>query len=155
MESFSNIVNSIRNLFLTGNEDNDDICIICKDNLPNITFYPCKHDNCCERCYLQLTTKNCPYCRTKIEKTSNETDVPFPSNLPFDNLRLSEWLNSLPSTEHNIMTDIMTEEELDNMTVEEHDNYYDYIARELEEHDNMREELNNYYDYQAWQASFF
>ena len=77
MEEILSIVNSIRNLFITGDEDNDDLCVVCYDNLRNITFYPCKHDNCCESCYLQLTPKKCPYCRADITSTNPIVELPL------------------------------------------------------------------------------
>ena len=62
------IVYSIRNLFIT---DDDDLCVVCYSNLPDITFYPCGHDNCCSVCYERLNGK-CPYCRSEIISTDRE-----------------------------------------------------------------------------------
>ena len=71
IKEMENIVKSIRHLFIT-EEDEDNLCVVCYSNLPDITFYPCNHDNCCEACYLQLRTpKTCPYCRTRIVSTED------------------------------------------------------------------------------------
>lgn len=58
---------SIRNLFIT-EDDKDDLCIICYNNLPNITLVDCGHENICENCFTQIN-KKCPYCRSKITHT--------------------------------------------------------------------------------------
>ena len=83
------IVYSIRQLFVT--EDEEDLCVVCYVNLPNITFYPCNHNNCCEGCYLQLE-KKCPYCRSPINSTDREVDhvVPF-QEVNFLDLDDEEW----------------------------------------------------------------
>ena len=133
MEEILSIVNSIRNLFITGDEDNDDLCVVCYDNLRNITFYTCKHDNCCERCYLQLTPKKCPYCRADIKST----DCDFKSEDEINQASVHEQgiLNL------NRLFQSVTEEE---------------INRALEEINNTaEEELDAYYDYLAWTASYF
>ena len=62
------VIISIRNLFIT-DDDDDDLCTICYKNLPNITLLPCKHENICEGCLIQLNRFMCPYCRARIRFT--------------------------------------------------------------------------------------
>jgi hypothetical protein len=73
-----NAIYDIRNLFNenreTPTELDDENCVVCYSNLSNVTFYPCNHDNCCEECYLELNTKNCPYCRTEIITINRENE---------------------------------------------------------------------------------
>ena len=133
MEDISSIVNSIRNLFIT--EDDDDLCVVCYSNLSNITFYPCKHDNCCESCYLQLTPKKCPYCRANITSTDPIVELAL-NEFPVINpeVRIRNLLNEgMRKIQHLI---------------------------ELNNNPNIRlteeeqEELYAHYDYLAWSASF-
>ena len=70
IEQVNSIVNSIRNLFII--DDEVDLCAICYTNFPNITFYPCGHDNCCESCYMRLVNRRCPYGRTPIDSTDSD-----------------------------------------------------------------------------------
>ena len=106
MEEILSIVNSIRNLFITGDEDNDDLCVVCYVNLRNITFYPCKHDNCCERCYLQLTPKKCPYCRADIAATNPIIELPEVELTTIQdesfNSRVQAILDDIPGAEYEL-----------------------------------------------------
>ena len=69
LKNEDDVIISIRNLFIT-DDDADDLCTICYNNLPNITLLPCKHDNICEGCFIQLNHfRDCPYCRTEIKFT--------------------------------------------------------------------------------------
>jgi len=46
-------------------------CIICMENMPNVTLAPCGHHCTCEACYNILRTKPgnwCPICRREICK---------------------------------------------------------------------------------------
>ena len=45
-----------------------DQCVICLNNKPNILYERCLHFCICDKCDSNKTLKNCPYCRTKIEK---------------------------------------------------------------------------------------
>eukprot|EP01132_Coremiostelium_polycephalum_P005846 gene5846-7275_t len=42
-------------------------CIICTSNPPNIVFIPCRHSSICSACSPKL--KKCPICRSDIENT--------------------------------------------------------------------------------------
>ena len=46
-----------------------DQCVICLTSKPNIIYDPCLHFCICDQCD-ENNLKNCPYCRTKIEKRS-------------------------------------------------------------------------------------
>lgn len=44
--------------------DNEIVCVICLDSVPNVLFLPCRHLKCCSTC--SVSTDNCPVCRAKI-----------------------------------------------------------------------------------------
>ena len=57
---------------LYGN-NNDHLCMICKDNFVNIRFDPCGHSVVCESCALRLLI--CPICRKGIELFHHESFI--------------------------------------------------------------------------------
>jgi TPR repeat protein len=50
-------------------DPDDQLCIICYENVKDVMYYPCKHMSC-ERCFEKLKqSKKCPHCRGKIIMT--------------------------------------------------------------------------------------
>ena len=52
-------------------ENLEENCILCYENKPNILIDPCCHGGVCKNCviqYLKADGKNCPLCKTNIEK---------------------------------------------------------------------------------------
>jgi hypothetical protein len=40
-------------------------CKLCRDELSNCIFEPCKHMICCHKCFKKLEDGKCPMCRTE------------------------------------------------------------------------------------------
>jgi hypothetical protein len=51
-------------LSLQPNEEEEELCCVCLDELSTVTFTNCNHTVTCEKCAMSLTT--CPVCRAKI-----------------------------------------------------------------------------------------
>lgn len=54
----------------SSSQSEDDECVVCFDNLREVTFQPCEHNICCKDCAERILKKDnplCPFCRAKIE----------------------------------------------------------------------------------------
>ena len=111
IEQVNCIVDSIRNLFIIDDDDGSEagdneveLCVICYTNFPNITFYPCGHDNCCESCYMRLENRRCPYCRTPIDSTDSDI-INHGNNINHNNEIDDEFWEDRPVPHINILLD--------------------------------------------------
>lgn len=47
---------------------NQEICIICMNDIASIHFIPCKHCIVCAKCFHLLESEKCPVCRTNLKE---------------------------------------------------------------------------------------
>ncbi len=48
------------------NTYNEEKCVICQENKPNIVYFPCSHNCVCKDCDKKMNGNKCPLCRREI-----------------------------------------------------------------------------------------
>lgn len=102
--------------------DNEDICVICLDQLINVKLLSCKHSCLCSVCYIELFHQNngiilCPLCRT-TNKSAYVANLEEITNI-FINERGNDFFDFLKS----YFRLISVPDKIDGVLDTIHDNY--------------------------------
>jgi hypothetical protein len=67
-------------------------CVVCMDAVPTVVYSPCGHTVVCDKCQHTNKPKDCPTCKTRVERHAHYQQIPVP---PSQHLSAGDWLNNV------------------------------------------------------------